>query len=267
MQKQTILSQVMDRCFKPFKKLERFLDEKIFNLTLLNRADLHTLPEKIYLSRLLPFLNVDCVFDVGANNGQYAQMLRKHVGYQGRIISFEPIPSAADKIRKLALHDPLWTVEQIALDEVGGVGEFNIMQGDQFSSLGTPSHEANANFQDANKSINIIQVQKETLEEAYSRLKAQYQFVRPFLKMDTQGFDVRVARGGKNIISNFLGLQSELAVQKLYQESIDFREAISFYESLGFTLGSLVPNNGGGFPDMVEIDCIMVNDAMLEKSS
>jgi hypothetical protein len=43
-------------------------------------------------------------------------------------------------------------------------------------------------------------------------------------------------------------------------------KAISFYESLGFTLGSLVPNNGGGFPDMVEIDCMMVNDAMLEKS-
>ena len=60
---------------------------------------------------------MDCVFDIGANNGQYAQMLRKYAGYQGRIISFEPIPSAADKIRKLAAGDPLWTVEQIALDE------------------------------------------------------------------------------------------------------------------------------------------------------
>ena len=266
MQKHSIISLANSRCFKPFKKLQRFLNERIFNLVLLNRADLHTLPEKIYLSRLLPHLKVDCVFDVGANNGQYAQMLRVHAGYQGRIISFEPIPSAADKIRKLALHDPLWTVEQIALDEVGGVGEFNIMQSDQFSSLGTPSHESTANFKDANKSINIIQVQKETLEEAYVRLKNQYQFVRPFLKMDTQGFDVRVVRGGKNIISNFLGLQSELAVQKLYQESVDFREAISLYESLGFTLGSLVPNNGGGFPEMVEIDCIMVNDAILENS-
>lgn len=229
-----------------------------------NRDLLHTLPEKIYLSRLLPYLNIDCVFDVGANNGQYAQMLRKHAGYQGRIISFEPIPSAAEKIRKLALNDPLWTVEEIALDEFGGIGEFNVMESDQFSSLGTPNHESTQNFIEANRAIKVIPVRKETLEEAYIRLKNQYQFLRPFLKMDTQGFDVRIARGGKNIISHFLGLQSELAVQRLYQESVDFRQAISFYESLGFVLGSLVPNNGGGFPEMVEIDCIMVNKEMLK---
>jgi FkbM family methyltransferase len=253
------------KLLKPLMKLHRFVDREICNLVILNKADLHTLPEKIYLARLLPYLNVDCVFDVGANNGQYAQMLRKYAGYQGRIISFEPIPSAAYKIRKLAAGDPLWTVEQIALDEEAGIGEFKVMQSDQFSSLGTPNHDDTDRFLEANNPIDVIQVEKETLEGAYARLKNKYGFNRPFLKMDTQGFDVRVARGGKNIIAQFLGLQSELAIKRLYKESLDFREAISYYESLGFTLGSLVPNNGGNFPDMVEIDCIMVNDAVLTK--
>lgn len=233
---------------------------------MLDKTELHSLPEQIYLRRLLPHLAIDCVFDVGANNGQYAQMLRKKIGYKGRIISFEPIPSAAEKIRLLAKNDPLWTVEQIALDETGGFSEFNIMQSDQFSSLGTSNHDETDKFLDANRPVNVIRVKKETLEEVYVRLKNEHQFKSPFLKMDTQGFDVRVAKGGSKIISSFLGIQSELAVKKLYKESVDFREAISFYESLGFTLGALVPNNGGNFPDMVEIDCIMVNNLALSQT-
>jgi FkbM family methyltransferase len=258
---------ISERLKRPFFKMSRFCQEKVGNLILLNKSELHTLPEKIYLKKLLPYLDIDCIFDVGANNGQYAQMLRKHAGFRGRIISFEPIPSAAEKVRKLASSDPLWTVEQIALDETGGIGAFNIMLSDQFSSLGTPNHSETDIFVEANKPVQVIQVQKETLESAFIRLQHQYGFQRPFLKMDTQGFDVRVAKGGRQIISQFLGLQSELAVRRLYEESLDFRDAISFYESLGFTLGSLVPNNGGNFPDMVEIDCIMVNDLVLSRSN
>lgn len=223
------------------------------------KNEIAALPERLFLSQLLPFLNVDCVFDVGANNGQYAQMLRKYAGYQGRIISFEPIPKAAEKIRQLSKNDPLWSVEPIALNQTGGKALFNIMQSDQFSSLGTPNHDETNLFVNANVPQEQIIVLAETLDAAYHRLHEQYQFRRPFLKMDTQGFDVSIVKGGESVISQFVGLQSELAIKKLYQESVDFREAISYFEQLGFTLGSLVPNNGGYFPEMIEIDCIMIN--------
>jgi hypothetical protein len=32
---------------------------------------------------------------------------------------------------------------------------------------------------------------------------------------------------------------------------------IQKYTALGFVLSALVPNNGGHFPDLLEIDCIM----------
>ncbi len=227
------------------------------------KNEISALPERLFLQKLLPFFEVDCVFDIGANNGQYAQMLRHHVGYQGRIISFEPIPKAAEKIRVLAKNDPLWSVEQLALSDKSGTTVFNVMQSDQFSSLGTPNHNETDLFKNANTLQEQITVQTETLEDAYQRLHKIHYFRRPFLKMDTQGFDVPITKSGQSIIHHFVGLQSELAIKKLYHESIDFREAISFYESLGFTLGSLVPNNGGFFPEMVEIDCIMMNQKFL----
>src|SRR5690349_18103875 len=61
---------------------------KLTSMRMVDGRKLHSLPEQEHLKRLLSHLEIDCVFDVGANVGQYATMLRKHAGYKGRIISF-----------------------------------------------------------------------------------------------------------------------------------------------------------------------------------
>ena len=61
----------------------------------------------------------------------------------------------------------------------------------------------------------------------------------------------------------FVGLQSELSMRRIYQDSVDFRRAITFYQELGFELSALVPNNSGCFPLLVEMDCIMVRADLL----
>ena len=69
---------------------------------------------------------------------------------------------------------------------------------------------------------------------------------------------------GRDVIDEFVGLQSELAVTKLYEESVDFREAISFYEQCGFSLCTFMPINPSHFPRMFEIDCLMVRKDLLQ---
>jgi hypothetical protein len=39
----------------------------------------------------------------------------------------------------------------------------------------------------------------------------------------------------KNVLREFIGLQSELAVKKLYANSVDFRRAITLYQECGFS--------------------------------
>ncbi len=49
---------------------------------------------------------VNLVFDVGANEGQFAQRLRES-GYSGRIVSFEPIAGVWEKLKRASENDPL----------------------------------------------------------------------------------------------------------------------------------------------------------------
>ena len=103
----------------------------------------------------------------------------------------------------------------------------------------------------------------ENLATTVDRLRRQFGFARPFLKLDTQGFDTQIVSAAPEAVKTFVGLQSELAIKKLYADSVDFREAITVYEQCGFELSALVPNNAGHFPRLVEVDCIMVRADLL----
>jgi hypothetical protein len=54
----------------------------------------------------------------------------------------------------------------------------------------------------------------------------------------------------------------KLAVMKTYMEAVSFKDAIEFYEQLGFELSASVPNSTGDFPLLVEMDCVMVNKSV-----
>lgn len=227
-------------------------------LELSRRGAAWELIEPEQLRRFLARFDVDCVFDVGANAGQYGSRLRE-VGFSGRIISFEPNPEVVTKLRSVAQHDELWVVKEIALDSVSRPVTFNLMKEDQFSSLHSPEHSATSAFVAKNAVERKISLTTQTLDELYPSLKREFGFQRPFLKMDTQGHDVEVVKGGLSCIGGFIGLQSELAITRLYEGAPDLHSALEYYRSLGFKLSGFIPNNAGHFPDLNEVDCIMYN--------
>lgn len=224
---------------------------------------MYELWEVDHLQQLFKHFKVDCVFDVGANVGQYATMLREKVGYKGLVVSFEPDPDIAAALAKKAEGQTRWVVEDLAISVEDGTAEFNVMKASEFSSLSAPRHDQVDLFTELNQVSKTVTVKTENLATTVDRLRGQFGFSRPFLKLDTQGFDTQIVSAAPEAVRTFVGLQSELAIKKLYADSVDFREAITVYEACGFELSALVPNNSGHFPRLVEVDCIMVRADLL----
>ena len=71
------------------------------------QLQLHQIQEVTTLRKFFEFFKVDLVLDVGANTGQYAEMLRTKVGFQGKIISYEPFSTAFIELKEKTLHEEL----------------------------------------------------------------------------------------------------------------------------------------------------------------
>jgi FkbM family methyltransferase len=237
------------------RKVARVL-ERVSGCLIIPPREVHLGPERVHLRRFFAHYGVDCVFDVGANAGQYARMLRESAGFTGDIISFEPIPELAAQLTAAASSDPHWFIEPKALDRESGPATFNVMEVDQFSSLHTPNGDQPSFFRDYNKIARSIPIERSTLACEIERYRARLGFSRPFLKMDTQGNDVAVFEGAGADIAVFVGIQSELPIKRLYQGSGYFADTIAAYGAKGFELSAFVPNNEGHFPMLVETDCI-----------
>jgi len=218
------------------------------------------LVEPEQLERFLAVFEVDCVFDVGANVGQYAERLRE-IGFKGLIVSFEPNPDTARVLRAAAAGDGQWIVDELALDEQSRPLTLNIMKSSQFSSLHEPDHSQVNTFIESNSVERQVELVTGTLAGVFPALQTKHKFRRPFLKMDTQGHDIAVAKGAGPYLKQFVGIQSELSLTSLYKDQPGFVEVLEYYRGAGFRLSALVPNNAGHFPDLNEIDCIMYNPA------
>jgi FkbM family methyltransferase len=214
----------------------------------------HRLLEERTLRHLLKRLKVDCVFDVGANTGGYAMMLRDHCDFSGYIISFEPTPDVFASLEKAARGDFRWKTIPSALGDSNGTATLHIHR----SRMGTSFLPVVAS--DANSPGNIVvdevQVPVATLDSIFPAMQNELKFERPFLKMDTQGFDMAVFKGGSSVLSRFVGLQSELSIAPYYDGAALWLDSLAAYEKAGFVLAALVPSSAG-MGQLHEIDCIM----------
>lgn len=220
-----------------------------------------------YLRRLFEFGQFDFVFDIGANEGQYAKLLRDVVGFKGHIYSVEPIPEVAEALAEMARKDGNWSVFQGALDLEKGMAEFNVMAGSQFSSLLAPTEDFEGKFQQQHRVSRVIQVRVITLEEAFENQQKLHGFNRPLLKLDTQGTELRVLQSGLKVLPQIQAVQTEVSFQAIYEGAPEFGLANDAFQAEGYALSCLFPNNMGHFPRLLEMDAIYVRKELFPQMS
>ena len=196
-----------------------------------------------YLARqhvawLLRKLEINCVLDVGANVGQYAQLLRSE-GYAGRIVSFEPVAALADELRRTAEGDPEWSVVQDALGEVDEETEINVRPGSMSSLL--PSSDFGKGWSDRLREAESETISVRRLEGLFADAVAGIDEPRVYLKLDTQGYDLQAFAGAGETLKQIAGLQSEVSCVPIYDHMPRLPEQIAAYEAEGFEITGMFP--------------------------
>lgn len=221
---------------------------------------LSQLPHELHLKQLFAAYRIDCVFDVGANLGQYHDFLRDGVGWAGPIVSFEPVRKYIEGLQKRAASDPHWRIMPFALGSQNKTETITL-----YSSPGLPSL-LKADLEAMNKVLprgdaqitGTEQVTIRRLEEAFAEATAGLPCQRVFMKMDTQGYDLEVVKGAGTALAKVCALQSELSMLAIYQDMPDYREALSTYNALGYEISGLFPVTHDKTLRVAEMDCVMV---------
>ncbi|MEM8537957.1 MAG: FkbM family methyltransferase [Pseudomonadota bacterium] len=213
--------------------------------------------ELAYLKDTLDRLNINVVFDVGANKGFYAQHLR-NIGYEGHIFCFEPVSADYTEICRKARNDPKWTAYNVALGAQEGDMEFATIESNGetvFSSFLSPK----ADF--PNTTTSSIKVHR--LDDMAGDLLSGIENPRIFMKTDTQGFDLEVWKGAQETQSKIVGLESEISVTPIYENMPHYTRMLDFYEDRGFRLLRLFTVNLNDHGGILEYDCIMAKSEEL----
>jgi FkbM family methyltransferase len=203
---------------------------------------------------ILEHYQIDTVLDIGANSGQFANELREDMGYKNRILSFEPLSEAFKLLTENAKDDPLWATFNYALGDVEEKREINIA-GNSLSSSFLDMLPSHLNAAPESRYIGKEIIEVKTLDSIFEDICKKARNV--YMKIDTQGFESKVLKGGAMSLPKINTVQMEMSLVPLYGTELLFDEMCIFMREKGYTLIAI--ENGFSVPataHLLQIDGI-----------
>ncbi|MFC5286583.1 FkbM family methyltransferase [Actinokineospora guangxiensis] len=201
-------------------------------------------PFSTRLARLCADRGITAVLDVGANSGQYAQMLRQ-AGFRGRIVSCEPVADAHHRLARAAAADPDWEAERVALGAAAGEVEIHVA-GNSYSSSVLPMLDSHLRAAPESAYVRTETAPMSTVDALMA-----CRGLRPaetLLKIDVQGFEGAVLAGARDALPVLAAAQVELSLVPLYEGQQLIGDIVERMAEAGMCLWGLEP----GFCDAAD---------------
>lgn len=200
-------------------------------------VDVKMTDEEVLMKQLI-YNKIDLIFDIGANTGQFSNMIFK-LGYSGKIVSFEPLSSAYEILRKKSEKNQNWVIaEQCAIGEEDGEIEMNISKNSISSSALKILNEHVSAAPDS-EYIGSEKVKVYKLDSLSNK------YIEPeknlFIKIDTQGFEEKILNGAEGTIMKAKGLLVETSLVPLYEGQALFPQIYDRIIRHGFELYGFQP--------------------------
>jgi len=212
--------------------------------------------------KIITQCDINKLLDVGANVGQYALDMRK-LGYSKKIISFEPLKAAYEKLYEVARNDKNWMVNNYALGNENTASTLNVSGNSYSSSILNMEPEHIKRAPDS-KYVSKEAIEIKTLDSVFDDFFEEGDKI--MLKIDTQGYEKNVILGAQSTLPKVSVIQAEMSVIPLYEKQTLFIEMVNFLDNMGFELFSLE----NGFSDkktgkLFQLDGIFVNKRISNK--
>jgi FkbM family methyltransferase len=203
-------------------------------------------------------LEISTVLDIGSNIGQFAITFNSAMP-KAQIFSFEPIPECFQELQENISSIPNISAFNIGLGDYSGDLEFFEVNDHSMSSsfLKMTSLHKQAFPQTTASKLTKVKVEKlDTFAEKISISKPL------LIKLDVQGYEEQVMKGGENVISQAAVIIVETSFKTLYEDQPLFEDIYNLLKKHGFSYA-------GSFEDLRDpvTGAILQQDSIFLKNS
>ena len=202
-------------------------------------------------------LNIHTIIDCGANKGQFAK-LSSDLFPLAKLFCFEPMEAAFEELN-------LWAKTQnkrvhcfkFALGDVDGEIEMYLHdEHSQSSSILTTTSHAHQIYPQTKKQ-SIKKVRLSTLDNALNPyLREMPQNI--LLKLDVQGYEDRVLRGGIEILKKASACILEISLESLYEGQADFYQLTSYLSEMNYAYAGNLDQIYGSDGQVIFFDALYI---------
>jgi FkbM family methyltransferase len=200
-------------------------------------GDAHRFPDA-ERQRILAAQSVGLILDVGANAGQFAELVRRN-GYSGRIVSFEPLHKPFEELTKRTARDPLWEAQRLAIGARSGKAVMHVTANSWSSSTRQPleTHLSAAEM----VVVGETTVPVATLDELAGQ--ADWHDHVAYVKLDVQGAELDVLEGAERLLADggVVAVEIEVSLVQLYAGQPLFPDVNAFMQKRGYRVLRVEP--------------------------
>lgn len=226
------------------------VQQSLKSSTIKNQMQIDVRSQLDDIKACFPELPIKCIFDVGANIGQSAEVF--HQKYPGaEIHCFEPTPDSFAELSERFLSNPLVRLNNAGLSNVVGDARFNFSGTSTMNRMGSDG-------------MGYVTVRLTTLDLYCESHKID---CIDYLKIDTEGNELKVLEGSRRSLKcvKFIETEASLNPHNRYHNS--FFDIYNTLTSSGFYLFGVYEQvrewSGGGVPIMRRANPLFVNSSLI----
>jgi FkbM family methyltransferase len=197
--------------------------------------------------------DIRSIIDIGANKGQFHDFIRFDVESSIPIHSFEPDPELVELLnRRIAKEGSQWQATRCALGAAAERRTFKRMDLNVYSSFLEPRQQAG---HPRNAVLSEFEVEVKRLDDFLPELG---DLSHTFIKIDTQGWDLEVLKGGPEAFRQAPLVQTELSFRPIYEGCPSWQESTQAFEAAGYIISDIFMIRSHDADDAVEGDGIFI---------